>query len=311
MAHERKRLIVKEMDKEDHAPKDDKMRINIDPTSEEDLAEDSSDVPGNLSLSLMSHALGFFCFPLTALGSIFTVQQNQEVVILNFGKYVGVVREPGIHCSNCWGRELIPVSKAKVTTELPVSKVIDKNGNPVMVSGVVFYYFSNTKKAALDILDPQAFVKDQATAVMKQIVSQYPYEHHQSATQESDHEGDSDEELPCLKSDTAVVSAALVQELQKRVRVAGAQIDNFRFNEVSYAPEVSAGLLKRQQAEAIITARTTLVEGAVKISSSAVNRLEHKGVAMQVADKTRLVSNLLTVICAEQQVQPTLMLGAT
>jgi len=205
---------------------------------------------------------------------------------------------------------LIPVSKAKITTELPITKVIDKNGNPVMVSGVVFYYFRNTRKAALDVLDNQVFVKDQATAVMKQIVSQYPYEHHRSAD-ESGNEGDSNEEIPCLKSDAQVISAALVQELQKRVKVAGAQIDTFRFNEVSYAPEVSSGLLKRQQAEAIITARTTLVDGAVRIASSAVSRLERKGVAMQSSDKTRLVSNLLTVICAEAHVQPTLLLGST
>jgi len=177
-----------------------------------------------------------------------------------------------------------------------------------MVSGVVFYYFRNTIKAALDVLDPQSFVKDQATAVLKQIVSQYPYEHHQN-TDDSDHE--SDDDLPCLKNNAQVISEALVEELQKRVKVAGAQIDSFKFNEVSYAAEVSAGLLKRQQAEAIITARTTLVDGAVKIASSAINRLERKGVAIQAADKTRLVSNLLTVICAEEQIQPTLLLGST
>jgi len=279
--------------------------------SHDDVSEDeeeSEDVQGNLSM--MSYFLGLFCLPLTLCGSFFVVEQNQELVLLNYGKYIKVVSDPGIHCSNCWGRELIPISKAKISTELPVSKVIDKNGNPVMVSAVVFYYFKNTRKAALDTLDPQGFVRDQATAVMKQIVSQYPYEHH-TLRKDSDDEGDSDEELPCLKSDTQVISEALVKELQKRVRVAGAKIDSFRFNDLSYAPEVSAGLLKRQQAEAIVTARATIVEGAVRIASSAVNRLERKGVAMQSVDKTRLVSNLLTVICSDEQVQPSIILGST
>jgi len=231
------------------------------------------------------------------------------MVILNFGRFIKVDRDPGIHCSIFWGRDIIPISKAKISTELPVTKVIDKLGNPVMVSGVVFYYFKNTRKAALDVLDPQVFVKDMATAVLKQIVSQYPYEH--QFTKRGDEDDDSLEEQPCLKSDAAVISAALVKELQENVRVAGAVIDTFRFNEISYAPEVSASLLKRQQAEAIITARTTLVEGAVQIASGAIRRLERKGVGMDTVDKTRLVSNLLTVICAEQQVQPALMLGST
>jgi len=301
MASEERKFLLSKGDKDVTQVK---LMLRDDPSEEE---EESEDRPG--SPSLMSHALGLFCFPLTIIGSIFTLQQNQEYVVLNYGKYVGVLREPGIHCTNCWGREVIPISKAKITTELPVTKVIDKNGNPVMVSGVVFYYFKNSRKAALDVLDNQVFVKDQATAVMKQIVSQYPYEHHN--VDDSGHEGESDDDQPCLKRDAQVISAALVQELQKCVKIAGAQIDSFRFNEVSYAPEVSSGLLKRQQAEAIITARTTLVDGAVRIASSAVNRLERKGVTMQASDKTRLVSNLLTVICAEAQVQPVLTLGST
>uniref|UniRef100_A0A6B2LBS4 Band 7 domain-containing protein n=1 Tax=Arcella intermedia TaxID=1963864 RepID=A0A6B2LBS4_9EUKA len=283
------------------------------------------------NVSLMSCAVGALCLPITLFASLFTVQENQEVVVLNFGKYVEVVKDPGIHWSCCFGRDLIPISKAKISTELPVSKVIDKNGNPVMVSGVVFYYFSNTRKAALDIFDPQAFVRDQATAVMKQIVSQYPYEHHlphpkqhkkytdndqtespsAKITLLDDTDEESNDELPCLKNDTNVISSALVRELQKRVKIAGATIDNFRFNEVSYASEVSAALLKRQQAEAIITARSTLVEGAVHIASAAISRLENHGVQITSQEKTRIVSNLLTVVCADEHVSPALVLGST
>lgn len=269
---------------------------------------DSHDQPGESSI--VSLILGIMCFPFTICGSCFTVDQNHEMVTLNYGRYVGVVKEPGLHFQNCFGRELIPISKAKNTMELPHTKVIDKNGNPVMVSGVVFYFYRNTRKAALDVLLPETFVRDQASAVMKQIVSQYPYEHI-VLNGDSDEDESTHEEIPCLKSDTSVISAALVKELQKRVQVVGVQIDNFRFNEVSYAPEVSVSLLKRQQAEAIITARSTLVEGAVRIASSTVNRLEKKGVGMAHAERTRLVSNLLTVICAEEQVSPVLSLGST
>jgi len=298
-SHERKRLTTS-LDKNKEKLTDVFVDVESD-ISDQEIKEKT----GNPSL--MSWVLGCLCCPITFLASWYTVQQNQEVVILNFGKLIDVVSEPGLHFSNCCGRELLPISKAKQTTELPVTKVIDKNGNPVMISGIVFYHFKNTKRAALDVLDPQNFVKDQATAVMKQIVSQYPYENMND--DDSDQEGKV--ELPCLKNDTQAVSEALVGELQKRVQTAGVKVDNFKFNEVSYAPEVSAGLLKRQQAEAIVTARTTLVEGAVKIASRTVNRLDRMGITMQASEKTRLVSNLLTVICAEEQVQPTLLLGST
>jgi len=227
---------------------------------------------------------------------------------LNFGKYTSTVREPGIHFANCFGREIITVSKAKLSTELHNTKVIDKEGNPVMVSGVVFYHFTDTKKAALDILERTSFVAAQATALMKQIVAQYPYEINDF---ESDDDESEDDSKPCLKRDTLVISQALVSELQKQVNIAGAKIDSFRFNEISYAPEIAASLLKKQQAAAIVDSRHTLVDGAVRIASSAVARLEKKGVAMQQVDKARLISNLLTVVCADAHVQPVLLLGST
>jgi len=297
-SYERKRLTTNDKLKQTD--------VFVDESSHSE--EESVDKPGHPSF--MSYFLGCLCCPITFLGSWYTVQQNEEVVILNFGKYIEVVNDPGLHFSNLCGRELIPISKAKQSTELPVTKVIDKNGNPVMISGIVFYHFKNSKKAALDVLDPQNFVKDQATAVMKQIVSQYPYENMHDNDDDSDQDVVSPE-LPCLKNDTQAVSEALVSELQKRVQAAGVIVDNFKLNEVSYAPEVSASLLKRQQAEAIVAARTTLVDGAVKIASRTVNRLDRMGVTMISSDKTKLVSNLLTVICSEEQVRPTLLLGST
>jgi len=250
--------------------------------------------------------LEILCFPFTLCGSCFCVNENEEAIILSFGKYSTTVREPGIHFSNCWGREIITISKAKLSTEIPTTKVIDKDGNPVMVSGVVFYHFRDTKKAALDILDRVTFVSDQAAAVLKQIVSHYPYEVH-----DADSDDESDEDTACLKRDTDVIVKHLVTELQKRVNISGAKIDNFRFNEISYAPEIAASLLKKQQAAAIVASRHTLVEGAVKIASMAVGRLDSKGISVDAGDRGRLVSNLLTVVCADEHVQPVLLLGST
>jgi len=239
--------------------------------------------------------------------SCYCVQENEEAVLLSCGRYSGTVREPGIHFANLWGREIITISKAKLSTDIPNTKVIDKDGNPVMVSGVVFYHFRDTKKAALDILDRQTFVADQAATVLKQIVSHYPYDNHDI---ESDEDSD-DDDVPCLKRDTDVIVKHLVKELQRRVNVAGAKIDSFKFNEISYAPEIAASLLKKQQASAIVASRHTLVDGAVRIATAAVNRLDKKGVAVDPADKSRLISNLLTVVCADEHVQPVIVLGST
>jgi len=265
--------------------------------------------PKQGSDSVLAMVAGIACFPLTLLGCCYCVKENEEAVVLSCGKYSGTVREPGIHFSNCWGREIITISKAKLSTDLPNTKVIDRDGNPVMVSGVVFYHFKDTKKAAIDILDRQTFVSDQAAAVMKQIVSHYPYDNHDIDSEEDSDEPDS--QVPCLKQDTLVISQALVAELQKRVFVAGAKIDNFRFNEISYAPEIAASLLKKQQASAIVASRHTLVDGAVRIASAAVSRLEKKNIAIEQSDKGRLISNLLLVVCADEHVQPVISLGST
>eukprot|EP01125_Pyxidicula_operculata_P001993 TRINITY_DN11973_c0_g1_i1.p2 TRINITY_DN11973_c0_g1~~TRINITY_DN11973_c0_g1_i1.p2 ORF type:complete len:284 (+),score=53.89 TRINITY_DN11973_c0_g1_i1:937-1788(+) len=279
--------------------KGDKSKKFEDESGEEDFHIQ----PGKTSP--LSIVLGVACFPFTLCCSVFTVQENEEVVTLNYGKYTGVVQDPGVHWANCWGRELVVISKAKLTVDLPNTKVIDKNGNPVMVSGVVFYHFRDTRRAALDIEDRFTFVKDIATAVMKQIVSQYPYEN----GEDSDGESDNEEKTPCLKRDAEDISNALVKALQKQVSVAGAYIDSFRFNEISYAPEIAAGMLKKQQAQAIVAARETLVEGAVKIATGVVGRLEKKNVNLPSEEKARLISNLLAVVCADEAVHPVLSLN--
>jgi len=274
-----------------------------------DLLKDFTVQPG--SISVLSTILGCACFPLTLLCGWFTVDQNTEMVTLNYGKYTGVIQEPGVHFSNCWGRELIPISKAKLSLELLPTKIIDANGSPLLVSGVVIYYFHDTRRAALDMLNRDSFVRDQASAVLKQIVGSYPYENlHIDSDDESSGE-DVPHSNPCLKDDAKIVSDDLVHELQRRVIVAGARIESFRMNEISYAPEIAAGMLKRQQAQAVIASRHTLVEGAVKIASSAVARLRKKNVTMTDDETGRLISNLLLVCVADEQVHPMIQLGTS
>jgi len=268
---------------------------------------------------VVTTVVGLLCLPMTLACGFFTVKEREEAVVLSFGKYAGTIREPGLHFSNCWGREIIPISKSKTSIEIHKTKVIDKDGNPVLVSGVVFYHFEDTRKAALDIFDRQTFVSDQAAAVMKQIVSQYPYEHRDTDnTNDNDYDDDesSSSEAPCLKQSSPAICSALVTQLQKQVNISGAVIDGFKFNEISYAPEIAASLLKKQQASAIVSSRHTLVDGAVRIASEATRRLANKnsiggGAKLSAEDQGRLISNILTVICADEHVRPVILLGST
>jgi len=248
------------------------------------------------------------CCPLVFPCSFLTVGQNTEIVTLHCGKLSGLYQQPGCFFVNPCGVEKIIISKAKISMDLPNTKVIDFNGNPIIVSGVVVFHWSDTTKAALDVVNREQFVSNQAQAVLKSIVSQYPYEHLDDKSTESDEESHEDYR-PCLKTDTTAITDHLVQTLQLRVSLSGAHIDSFRFNEISYAPEIAQGMLKKQQAEAIVQARSTLVRGAVSIATSTMARLQKRNVKMDHTEQTRLVSNLLTVVCADEKVHPVIQLG--
>jgi len=261
---------------------------------DEEDSYDGQDIQQGTS-SPMSLCLGITCFPMTLLCSWFSVQEQEEVVLLNFGKYGGTITTPGCHFANCFGRDMRRVSKKNVSLHLPTTKVVDRNGNPLLISGIVVYRFVNTKKCTLDVQDSPNFVSNQAQAVMKQIVSQYPYEIL----------GD-EEHGACLKTEAAEIGVKFVKLLQTKVKIAGAKIITFQFNEMSYAPEIAQGMLKRQQAMATVAARRTIVEGVVDIAYGAITKLESKGIKMTESDKTKIATNLLTVMCAEHDVQPTI-----
>jgi len=285
-------------------------KLEDDDSGEE--GKDDSAIRGSEGSTHWAATLGFaMCCPLIMPCSFFTVEQNTEVVTLHCGAYSGVYRQPGCFFLNPCGVEKIVVSKAKISIDLPNTKVIDLNGNPLIVSGVVVYYWSDTRKAALDIAAREMFVSNQAQAVLKSIVSQYPYEHLEDKS-DSDTESHSQEEhdnKPCLKTDAQTITDHLVRTLQHRVDIAGAKVDSFRFNEISYAPEIAQGMLKKQQAEAIVQSRSTLVRGAVSIASATMSKLAKRNIKMDHQEQTRLVSNLLTVVCADEKVHPMIQLG--
>jgi len=258
-----------------------------------DFSDDSYEKNNNKCLTLPN----ILTFPLCGLFSFFTVQEQEEAVVLCCGKYATTMTTPGCHYWVCCGRDIRKVSKRKVSLDLPVTKVIDKVGNPIIISGILVYHIINTKKAVMDVENASMFIRDQAMAVVKQIVAQYPYEHTGEGKEHS------------LKSESAEIGEHFVSVLQPKVIIAGAKILSFQFNELSYAPEIAQGMLKRQQASAMVSARKIIVDGVVDIAYGAIQKFEARGITMTDSEKTKMATNILTVMCAEHDVQPTIKVG--
>ena len=244
---------------------------------------------------ILSFVLGILFFPITLLGSWVVVHPQEEAVVLMWGELHRIYDKPGLYWCCMWGRKVIKISTKKQAIDIPRSVVADGNGNPIVVAGVVTYHFVDTKKAALEVEEAPGFVKTQALAVLKQLCSRYPYEAK---------EGES------LKSEAAEIGGEMVRLLQSKVDVAGAQVQSFELSDLTYAPEIAGAMLVRQQAQALVDARKTIVEGAVEIVAEAVQMLDERGLGLPAAEQPRMVSNLLTVICGDSHVQPMLPVGA-
>ena len=233
--------------------------------------------------------------PFSWLGGIKQINEREAALVLTWGKFTTVMKTPGLFCVNPVGVEFTTVSLKQRTTDLPNVKLLDLKGNPVVVSGVVFWQIHSVKASILNVENVYQYVHTTAMAVLKQVVSKYPYE--------DDGEGHS------LKTEAAAVGHEMSSVLQDRLAHAGVKVIAFNMTDLSYAPEIAQAMLVRQQAEAMIKARRLIVKGAVDISQGAITQLQEKGIEMDNQEKTKIVSNLLTVICGEQGAQPTVALN--
>lgn len=240
-------------------------------------------------------ALSCFCssiVPCVWIGGCKTLSESEEMVFLVNGKLAARRRQPGLFCVNPCCTKSIVVSTRQQSLDLPMSKIIDKKGNPIKISAIVNYRIQDVVRASLEVTNVHAYVVNAATAILKNIASQYAYE--------------TPDESPSLKTHSIEIGERMVEALQERVSVAGVMIIDMLLNELSYAPEIAAAMLQRQQAEALIDARTLIVQGAVEIARNATENLSGSGIKMDEQEKARMVSNLICVICGDSHVQPTL-----
>jgi regulator of protease activity HflC (stomatin/prohibitin superfamily) len=228
---------------------------------------------------------------------VFTVSPNQGRVMQLFGAYKGTAREPGLRWANPFYTNKALSLRVR-NFETAKLKVNDKRGNPIEIAAVVVWRVVDTAEAAFQVDSYENYVHVQSEAALRNLATGYPYDAH------------TDGEV-ALSSHTAEVSTQLRQEIQDRLVKAGVEVIETRVSHLAYSPEIAAAMLRRQQAAAVVAARRTIVEGAVGMVENALEMLAQKKVIeLDGERKAAMVSNLLVVLCSEQNTQPVVNAGS-
>ncbi|MET7401752.1 SPFH domain-containing protein [Dactylosporangium sp. NPDC005572] len=224
------------------------------------------------------------------------VNPNEARVVQFFGRYVGTLQEAGFHWTVPFSAKR-RISRRVRNFETARLKVSDADGNPVEIAAVVVWRVVDTFKASFGVDDHISYVAVQAEAAVRHLATSYPYEAH-------------DDGRASLREGN-VVSEELSTELGERVSLAGVEVLESRITHLAYAPEIAQAMLARQQASAIVGARYKIVEGAVGMVQSALERLsELEVVELDEERKAQMVANLLVVLCGDRNVQPVVNTGS-
>lgn len=226
----------------------------------------------------------------------FTLQPNLSAVLMLFGRYRGTSREEGFR----WANPLFTKKKVSLRAHNLNGerlKVNDKRGNPVEIAAVVVWRIADTAQACFDVEDYKEYVQVQSESALRHLASRYPYDSHEP------------DELS-LRGSTDEVSATLQEELRERLAKAGVVVDEARLSHLAYASEIAGAMLRRQQAEAVVAARTRIVDGAVGMVEMALAKLdEHATIKLDDERRAAMVSNLLVVLCGEREATPVVNTG--
>jgi regulator of protease activity HflC (stomatin/prohibitin superfamily) len=244
-------------------------------------------------ISVIALILFFFL-----LKGIYMLQPNQSALLMLFGDYRGTDYSSGLRWANPF------FNKMKVSVRLrnfnsEKLKVNDKRGNPIEIAAAVVWRIEDTARAILDIDNVSDYVPIQAEAALRHLANEYSY----------DHVEEEDSALTLRAGGDEIISK-LKRELQDRFEKAGLRVEDARLTHLAYAPEIAGAMLRRQQAEAVISARKQIVLGAVSMVEMALNGLTERGVVELDAERrAAMVSNLLVVLCAETEAQPVINAG--
>jgi len=231
------------------------------------------------------------------VSSLVIVQPGQTKVVRFFGSYVGTVRRTGL-----WW--IVPLADRRSLSirvrnfETNHLKVNDADGNPVEIAAIVVWQVADTSRAMFAVDDYVNFVEVQAESALRHVATTHPYD---------DPGGDS----TSLRGNVDLVAGELAEEVAQRVTIAGVEIIEVRISHLAYAQEIAQAMLRRQQANAVVAARSRIVEGSVGMVEMALARLEEHGIVeLDEERKAAMVSNLLVVLCADQPASPVVNTGS-
>jgi regulator of protease activity HflC (stomatin/prohibitin superfamily) len=225
------------------------------------------------------------------------IQPNQAAVVLFLGNYLGTVKSSGFQWT--WpltNRRIVSLRVQNFNSEM--LKVNDAVGNPVEISAVIVWRVVDTAKAVFEVQDYEDFVRIQTETAIRHMASLYPYDSYEP-------------DRPNLRANAEQILASLEQDLSSQLAQAGVEVQRAQLRRLAYAPEIAADMLRRQQAEAVVAARSRIVEGAVGMVDMALQRLsEGHIVDLDEERKAAMVSNLLVVLCGEGRAQPVVNTGS-
>lgn len=251
---------------------------------------------------LLGHIVWFFVmlfFIILSLPGFIVVNPNESKVLVLFGAYKGTIKNNGFWWVNPFMVKKNISLRARNLDSEPI-KVNDKLGNPIMIGVVMVWKVEDTFKASFDVDDYTLFVDIQNEAAIRKLAGQFPYD---NLEDEKAH--------LTLRSSSEEVNEMLEKEITERLSIAGIKVVEARINYLAYAKEIAGAMLKRQQAEAIISARRKIVEGAVSMVEMALEEMSQKNI-IELDDerKANMVSNLMVVLTADKDVSPVLNTGS-
>ncbi|MCI9224011.1 MAG: SPFH domain-containing protein [Acutalibacter sp.] len=239
-----------------------------------------------------------------------TINPNEAIVLTLFGKYYGTIKKDGFYWTNIFCGGMNPgaghnargkISLKTMTLNNEKQTVNDERGNPIIIGTIVIWRIVDTTKAVFNVQNYQTFLSTQCDSATRNIARMYPYDLFE----------EDDQNEKTLRGSSQEIAAMMTKDLQERVAIAGLEILEVRITHLSYAPEIAAAMLQRQQAEAVVAARKKIVEGAVGMVEMALDQLsEDQVVALDDERKAAMVSNLLVVLCGSKDAQPVVNSGS-
>jgi hypothetical protein len=249
-----------------------------------------------LQTSLKGVAVAPIVVGVLILASLVIVQPGETRVVRFFGSYVGTVRHTGLS----W---ILPLTDRRNVSirvrnfETNHLKVNDADGNPVEIASIVVWQVADTSRALYAVDDYLNFVRVQAESALRHVAVTHPYDN-------------SNEDGLSLRGSTDIVAGELAEEMAQRVAIAGVEIVEVRISHLAYAPEIAQAMLRRQQANAVVAARSRIVDGAVGMVEMALTRLSERGIVdLDEERKAAMVSNLMVVLCGDQPTTPIVNTG--